>query len=452
MPKNPPPYASDSPGPMVEVVAAGAAAGAALEGAPAGYWSRRWILVSGCFLAIFVCYIDRVNISYAILPMAAEYGWDTATQGWVLSSFFVGYLATQLLGGWWAAHIGGRALLTFGVLWWSLFTILTPLAASFSFGALIGARIGMGLGEGVAFPAIYQLLGRWIPPHERARAAALNGSGIPLGTVAATLLTPWLVGSFGWPAVFHACGAVGLLWYAFWHFTSSERLEDAPGIHPSEIAYIRAHTATAIVKPVVPWGRIFRSSAVWALVFNHFCANWGFYVILSWLPRYFADVHGLDLKGAGYASLLPWVVMFAMTNVGAQLADGLLKRGRSVTFVRKLMQSIGFFGAAAALLAIGQAHTVPLAIGLMCVALGLGSFALSGFGSNHLDIAPRYAGALMGLSNTAGTLPGVIGVAVTGYILAATGSWPLVLGIAAGLYVAGGIVWLIFSTGEKLFD
>lgn len=437
---------------LEQAVGAGLATGGAVEGAPAGYWPRRWLLVTGCFLAVFVCYIDRVNISYAILPMAKEHGWDTATQGWVLSSFFVGYLVTQLLGGWWASRVGGHALLTFGVLWWSLFTILTPAAASFSFGALIAARIGMGLGEGVAFPAIYQLFGRWVPLPERARAATLNGSGIPLGTVGATLLTPWLVVGFGWPSVFYAFGAVGLLWYAFWRFSTCERPEDAPGIDPSEIAYIHAHTAPRSAKPAVPWGPILRSSAVWALVFNHFCANWGFYVILSWLPRYFADVHHLDLKGAGYASLLPWIVMFAMTNAGGQLADGLLKRGRSVTFVRKLMQSIGFFGAAGALLAIGQVHTVPLAIALMCVALGLGSFALAGFGSNHLDIAPRYAGALMGLSNTAGTLPGVIGVAVTGYILEATGSWALVLGIAAGLYVVGAVVWLILATGEKLFD
>ncbi len=424
----------------------------ALEAAPAGYWPRRWILVTGCFLSIVVCYIDRVNISFAILPMAKEFGWNTSTQGWVLSSFFMGYLLTQLVGGWWAALIGGRALLAFGVLWWSLFTILTPLAASFSLGALIVARIGMGLGEGVAFPAIYQLFGRWIPLHERARAAALNGSGIPLGTVAATVLTPWLVVGFGWPTVFYAFGALGFLWYAFWKVTSSERPEDAPGIHASEVAYIHAHAASAVAKPVVPWGRILRSGPVWVLVFNHFCSNWGFYVILSWLPRYFADVHGLDLKGAGYASLLPWLVMFAMANVGAQLADGLLERGRSVTFVRKLMQSIGFFGPAAALLGIGHVQTVPLAIALMCVALGLGSFALSGFGSNHLDIGPRYAGALMGLSNTAGTLPGIIGVTVTGYILEATGSWALVLGIAAGLYVVGGLAWLEFATGERLFD
>jgi ACS family sodium-dependent inorganic phosphate cotransporter len=423
-----------------------------LEDAPAGYWPRRWILVFGCFLSIVVCYIDRVNISYAILPMAKEYGWGAATQGWLLSSFFMGYLATQLAGGWCAAKIGGRKLLALGVLWWSLFTLLTPPAASVSLGALIAARIGMGLGEGVAFPAIYQLFGRWIPLQERSRAAALNGSGIPLGTVAATVLTPWIVTSHGWPAVFYAFGCAGFVWCAFWLLTSSEHIEDAPGIHPSEVAYVRVHTSAARTNLAVPWRSILSSAAVWVLIFNHFCSNWGFYVVLSWLPRYFADVHRLDLKGAGYASLLPWLVMFAMTNVGAQLADGLLARGRSVTFVRKLMQSIGFFGAAAALLAIGQAHSVPLAIALMCVSLGLGSFALSGFGSNHLDIGPRYAGALMGLSNTAGTLPGIIGVTVTGYILEATGSWPLVFGIAATLYVVGASAWLVFATGEKLFD
>ena len=54
---------------------------------PSGYWPRRWMLVAGCFLAIFVCYVDRVNISYAILPMSQQYGWAKATQGWVLSSF-----------------------------------------------------------------------------------------------------------------------------------------------------------------------------------------------------------------------------------------------------------------------------------------------------------------------------------------------------------------------------
>ena len=82
----------------------------------------------------------------------------------------------------------------------------------------------------------------------------------------------------------------------------------------------------------------------------------------------------------------------------------------------------------------------------------LGAFALSGFAVNHLDIGPRYAGILLGFSNTAGTLPGIIGVTLTGMILDATGSWQLVFLISAGIYVFGLIVWWLFATGERIFD
>jgi ACS family sodium-dependent inorganic phosphate cotransporter len=77
---------------------------------------------------------------------------------------------------------------------------------------------------------------------------------------------------------------------------------------------------------------------------------------------------------------------------------------------------------------------------------------LSGFGVNHLDIGPRYAGILLGFSNTAGTIPGILGVTLTGMILDATGSWQLVFMISAGIYVFGALVWLIFATGERVFE
>jgi ACS family sodium-dependent inorganic phosphate cotransporter len=144
--------------------------------------------------------------------------------------------------------------------------------------------------------------------------------------------------------------------------------------------------------------------------------------------------------------------MFIMGNVAGWIADTLLKRGFSITLVRKLMQSIGFFGAATFVGLVGSATTIPQAITLMCCALGLGAFALSGFGVNHLDIGPRYAGILLGFSNTAGTIPGIVGVTLTGVILDATGSWQLVFLISAGIYVFGALVWLLFATGERVFD
>ena len=52
-------------------------------------------MVALCACATFICYIDRVNISVAIIPMAEEFGWDQSTRGLILSSFFLGYLLTQ---------------------------------------------------------------------------------------------------------------------------------------------------------------------------------------------------------------------------------------------------------------------------------------------------------------------------------------------------------------------
>ena len=45
-------------------------------------------------LAVFICYMDRVIISIAIIPMASEFNWSPEEQARVLSSFFVGYLLT----------------------------------------------------------------------------------------------------------------------------------------------------------------------------------------------------------------------------------------------------------------------------------------------------------------------------------------------------------------------
>ena len=92
-------------------------------------FGQRHKVVFLSFAAVFICYIDRVNISVAIIPMAESFGWDAETQGLVLSSFFVGYLLLQVVGGRLADRFGGKFVLGAGVLLWSLFTILTPPAA-----------------------------------------------------------------------------------------------------------------------------------------------------------------------------------------------------------------------------------------------------------------------------------------------------------------------------------
>lgn len=68
--------------------------------------------------------------------------------------------------------------------------------------------------------------------------------------------------------------------------------------------------------------------------------------------------------------------------------------------------SAGFVGAAIALMFMPRATDVASGVSATTIALALAGFARGGFSVNHMDIAPKYAGILMGISNTAGTLAG----------------------------------------------
>lgn len=87
----------------------------------------------------------------------------------------------------------------------------------------------------------------------------------------------------------------------------------------------------------------------------------------------------------------------------------------------------------------------------MMASQGLDSFSHSGLYANHQDIAPRYAGVLLGLSNTAGVFAGVISTWFTGVILHSY-SWKEVWLCAVVFYVLGTVIWLTMSTGKKIID
>jgi ACS family sodium-dependent inorganic phosphate cotransporter len=426
-------------------MAAGQASGSGLQ--------KRHIVVLMCAIATFICYIDRVNISVAIIPMAEEYGWSGTTKGLVLSSFFIGYMAAMVPTGWLANRIGGRLLLGGALIAWSAFTFLTPIAGSISLAALIATRILMGAGEAASFPAIYNLLARWMPGPEKSRAAAINLTGIPMGTIFALLVTGWLIEHHGWQSVFYAFGGLGLVFAVFWFRLIHAR----PAVHPTISAEERALLApieaeTGTVRQPIPWRVLLSHKAVWALIINHFCNNWTLYLMLAWLPSYFRDVQHMSVAGSGLFAIGPWISQFVVGNAAAVVADKMIARGADVTRVRRIMQCGGLLGSAAFFLLALQATTPAMALVCMCGALGVGALAFAGFAVNHLDIAPRHADVLWGITNTAGTLPGIIGVAATGLLLDLTGGYTATFLLAAGVNVLGAVIWLAWGTGRRIID
>ncbi|MBI1820058.1 MAG: MFS transporter [Nitrospirae bacterium] len=83
----------------------------------------RWRILGLLFLISVVTYIDRVNISVAGKEMMPALGLSSVGMGTVFSAFVLGYALFQVPGGWLGDRWGSRRVLTFALLWWSLFTV-----------------------------------------------------------------------------------------------------------------------------------------------------------------------------------------------------------------------------------------------------------------------------------------------------------------------------------------
>ncbi|HEX4210946.1 MAG TPA: MFS transporter, partial [Candidatus Binataceae bacterium] len=342
---------------------------AALADADAQSWPRRYTVVLLFALATALCYIDRVNISIAIIPLARANGYDSAAKGLVLSAFFWGYLWLQMPGGWVADRFGGKKILTAGVALWSLATFFTPIAASLSFGTLLLMRALLGAGEAVNFPAVHSIAARWTIASERARAISLHFSGVAFGTVVALLVSPALVLWLGWPSVFYISGGLGLIWLVLWQWKAADGPEDCAGVTPHEMGVIREGRADAPLADSIPWKRIFSEPSVWAIVIAHLCNNFGFYIILLWLPSYLTRTFNVPMARLGFFSVTPWIVAFIMQNSSGWVADKLNQRGLALTTVRKLLQSSAFAVGAIPLLVLPHAHSPVTAVALVTLSI-----------------------------------------------------------------------------------
>ncbi|KAH8854129.1 Vesicular glutamate transporter 1 [Schistosoma japonicum] len=384
-----------------------------------------------------------------------DFYWTAGQRGFVDSSFFYGYLITQIPGGVIAAKFPANRLFGIAVGGSAFLNLFLPAACKIHFGMVMMIRMLQGLVEGTSYPACHGIWRYWAPPLERSRLATIAFCGSYAGAVLGLSLSGLLAQQMGWQSPFYFYGVLGIMWFFWWWNVTHER----PSLHPTISEAERKYIETSIgesptineSKIPIPWGKFFTSLPVYAIIIANFARSWSFYLLITKSPKYFREVFGYNLAETGFLSALPHLVMAVIVPIGGQLADKLRKNTLSTTAVRKIFNCGGFGIEAIFLIGVGYSKTITSALVCLVLAVGFSGFAISGYNVNHLDIAPRYASILMGLSNGVGTISGMI-CPITTELLTKNQNkdgWPIVFLIASLVHFAGVTFYAIFASGEK---
>ncbi|XP_064482484.1 vesicular glutamate transporter 2-like [Ornithodoros turicata] len=433
--------------------------------------SKRLTVALLSSMGFLISFGIRCNMGVAIVKMTAnssdtekaEFDWSPETIGVIDSSFFWGYLITQIPGGFLAAKYPANRVFGTAIAVSAFLNMLIPGAAKIGFSMVMVVRILQGLVEGVTYPACHGIWRHWAPPLERSRLATLAFCGSYAGAVVGLPLSGILTDYVSWQACFYFYGAFGVTWYMFWLWLSFEKPARHPTITQAEQIYIENSLGqvnqVAPTLRTTPWKNIFTSLPVYAIIVANFCRSWTFYLLIISQPSYFKQVFHFEVDKSGLLGALPHLLMTLVVPLGGQLAD-LLRRRQilTTTAVRKIFNCGGFGMEAVFLLVVGYTRSTPAAIFALTLAVGFSGFAISGFNVNHLDIAPRYASILMGLSNGVGTLAGMLCPIVVEYITDKklhggddASRWEKVFLIASLIHFGGVIFYAIFASGEKQY-
>lgn len=440
--------------------------------------------------AIAISYADRSNLSTAIIPMAYQYHWSTFFSGIVLSAFWAGYASTQIVGGQIADRIGGERLLVLALLVWSVCTGLTPLLTDvglhvnfksipLSSALVVTDRVVLGIGEGLALPAIHSMIPKYVAPQFRSTSASIVTAACYVGALLSNLISPILIIQFDWKASFYLFALLPpIVWLPLW--CAFQRRQNGSPIapvvaqtndlnnhfeigSPTAVESSRNVSSTSTYKASV-W-ELLRQPPVWAIIAAQYGQSWGMIGLLSWLPSYYSDKFGVPLVDLGYITAVPYLAQTVVSAAAGYVADYAINvRKLRILYVRNALQTVGMvapalclaycaYGAQLSSTITGiqnEGLSPQLAVGLITVGSALSALTSAAVSCNQFDLSPQNSGSIFGIANTASCMAALIAVPLSGALYDRTHSWDVVFALFAAHYLLGACCWLLWASDKPL--
>src|ERR1700753_766079 len=149
-------------------------------------YRRGWVALL-IFTLVIINYIDRVALSVAAKPIAAEFGFSPVQMGYLFSGFLWTYVVCLIPLGVLVERVGAKNMVGAGIAIWSAATALT--AATVGFVSIFAARLVMGASGATSFPACGRVIRDWFPERERGFVTTLFNGGSAAGPAVGAILT-----------------------------------------------------------------------------------------------------------------------------------------------------------------------------------------------------------------------------------------------------------------------
>jgi len=407
----------------------------------------RWSIAALTGIGILINYFDRSNISLAADPMMKDLHLSVGQFGLVLSAFGWSYAAAQIPFGLLLDRIGITWIMRVCSVLWTLFTLLTAIAGGL--GLVMLARVLLGVAEAPAFPASAKASGYWFPLRERGVATASFDGASRFSNVIGAPLIALAITEWGWRGGFWLTAVLsGLFAVVWWIWYRNPRQH--PKLTRAELDYIvGSGGAQQEGQPAAGTWRtaatLLRNRKILGLFLGYGCAGYAGSFFIVWLPGYLEVQLHLSVLKTGLYSTIPWIVAtLADFFIAGLVVDRLIKSGRNPSRVRRTLITVGIL---ISLTVVFVAFTHDPVVAIVFITTGTAGTVIMSSITWILPaiLAPTGAvGAIGGVINFANWGFNTLSTMITGFIVEATGSFTLVIIIAAGCIVLSLYFYVVF--------
>jgi ACS family tartrate transporter-like MFS transporter len=327
-----------------------------------------WRLMPFLFLLYIVAYLDRINVSFAVLQMRGALGISDRVYGRAAGMFFAGYFFFQLPSNLVLEKFGVRRWISGLMVTWGLISCLMIfIRGPVSF---YGMRFLLGAAEAGFFPGMILYMKRWFPANARARAVAWFMIANPLAGIVGSPISGALLGLSGkglsgwqWMFLMEGIPAIFLGVTVYWTLSDSPR--EAAWLKGDERIWLlerlaREQQAEAVELKSSFW-EVLISPRIWGLSLVYFGVSTTMYGVTLWLPSVIRSMSGLSYVWTGVVSALPFVVTAIVMVLVGMRSDR--------TGERRWHTAIPAFVGAAGLIAAGYGRSTAIVVA--CIGLGL---------------------------------------------------------------------------------